>query len=154
MTVTLQKNEDKTALASNQALIKDSIAAFNRGDLEGAVAPYADNAETSDPTGKYVGRSQILASQKVWHTAFPDAKGDVTNQIAEGDQVFTEVTFRGTHTGPLAGPNGMTVPATGKKIDMHVAFVDWFEGGKIQREHGYFDLAGLMQQLGIAPTKI
>lgn len=150
MAVNLQ--EKKTYL-TNSAVVKESIAAFSKGDLEGGVAPYADNAEVIDPTGKHVGRSQILASQKAWLTAFPDAKGEVTNQIAEGEQVFTEVTFRGTHTGPLAGPNGMTVPATGKKIDMHVAFVDWFKGGQIQREHGYFDLAGLMQQLGIAPTK-
>ena len=152
MTVTLQKNEEKTEAVSYLGLIKDSIAAFNRGDLERGVAHYAENAEVIDPTGKHVGRSQILASQKVWHTAFPDAKGEVTNQLADGDQVLTEVTFRGTHTGPLAGPNGMTVPATNKKIDMHVAFVDWFKGGKIQRERSYFDLAGLMQQLGVTPT--
>lgn len=152
MTVTLQKNEDKTATVSNLAQIKESIAAFNRGDLESAVAPYADNAEIVDPTGKYVGRSQILASQKVWHTAFPDAKGEVTNQISDGDQVLTEVTFHGTHTGPLAGPNGMTVPATNKKADMRIAFVSWFKGGKIQRERSYFDLAGLMQQLGVTPA--
>ncbi|HEV8535361.1 MAG TPA: ester cyclase [Candidatus Limnocylindria bacterium] len=147
MAVTLQ---EKTTLVTNAVAIKDSIAAFNKGDLNGSIAPYAENVEATDPTGKYVGRDQLLASQKVWHTAFPDAKGDVTNQIAEGDQVFTEITYRGTHTGPLAGPNGMTVPATGKKIDMHIAVVDWFKNGKIQRERAYFDLAGLMQQLGVA----
>src|SRR5688572_24590671 len=95
-------NLQEKTYVTNGAVVKDSIAAFSRGDLEGGVAPYAENAEIVDPTGKHVGRSQILASQKVWQTAFPDAKGDVTNQITEGDQVFTEVTFRGTHTGPLA----------------------------------------------------
>jgi hypothetical protein len=28
-----------------------------------------------------------------------------------------------------------------------------FKNGNIQIERGYFDLAGLMQQVGIAPTK-
>ena len=102
-----------------------------------------------EPTGKYVGRAQILASQKVWQTAFPDAKGDVTNQIAEGEQVLTEAIFRGTHTGPLAGPNGTTIPATNKKVEMRLAFVDSFKDGKIQRERAYYDLAGMMQQLGL-----
>jgi steroid delta-isomerase-like uncharacterized protein len=149
MTLTL---EHKSALVTNSVAIKDSITAFNKGDLNQAVDHYAENAEVVDPTGKYVGRSQILASQKVWQTAFPDAKGEVTNQIAEGEQVLTEATFRGTHTGPLAGPNGMTVPATNKKIDMHLAFIDLFKDGKIQRERAYFDLAGLMQQLGLSPN--
>jgi hypothetical protein len=34
---------------------------------------------------------------------------------------------------------------------MRIAFVSWFKNGKIQRERAYFDLAGLMQQLGVAP---
>jgi len=144
--------ENKSSLVTNSIAIKESIAAFSKGDLDKSVAPYAENAETLDPTGKYVGRSQILASQRVWHVAFPDAKGEVTNQIAEGEQVLTEATFRGTHTGPLAGPNGMTVPATNKKIEMRIAFVDWFKDGKVQRERAYYDLAGLMQQLGVSPN--
>jgi ketosteroid isomerase-like protein len=46
----------------------------------------------------------------------------------------------------------MTVPATNKKIEMRVAFVDSFKDGKIWRERAYYDLAGLMQQLGVSPT--
>jgi predicted ester cyclase len=98
------------------------------------------------------GKPAILAQLKVWHTAFPDAKADVTSQLTEGDQVLTEVTFRGTHTGPLAGAMG-TIPPTGKRTELSMAIVNWFRNGKVQRERAYFDLAGLMQQLGIAPTK-
>jgi len=149
MAVTLQ---DKKTYVSNSAAVKDSIVSFTKGALDESVALYADDAEVSDPTGKYKGKPQILAQLKVWHTAFPDAKADVTNQLTEGDQVLTEVTFRGTHTGPLAGAMGITAP-TGKRVDLSMAIVNWFRNGKIQRERAYFDLAGLMQQLGIAPTK-
>ena len=138
---------------SHSAAIKEAVAAFNRGDLDGASAPYAEDAETSDPTGVYTGKAQILASIKVWHTAFPDAKGDVTNQVSEGDQVVTEVIYRGTQTGPLAGKMG-TIPATGKKAEVRYAFVSSFRGGKIQRERAYFDLFGLMQQLGNPQPKV
>ena len=147
MAVTTLPN--RSSLVTNSIAVKESILAFNKGDLNAAIAPYAENAEVSEPTGKYVGRAQILASQKVWQTAFPDAKGDVTNQIAEGEQVLTEAIFRGTHTGPLAGPNGTTIPATNKKVEMRIAFVDSFKDGKIQRERAYYDLAGMMQQLGL-----
>lgn len=149
MAVTLQ---EKKTYVSNSAAIKESINAYTKGAFDEAVAIYADDAEVSDPTGKYKGKAQILASLKVWHTAFPDAKADVTNQLTEGDQVLTEVTFRGTHTGPLAGAMG-TTPPTGKRAELSMAIVNWFRNGKVQRERAYFDLAGLMQQLGISPTK-
>jgi steroid delta-isomerase-like uncharacterized protein len=144
--------QERKTYVSNSAAVKESIAAFTKGDYDGAIAPYADDAEVSDPTGKYKGKPEILAQFKVWHTAFPDAKGEVTNQVTEGDRVATEVTFRGTHTGPLAGAMG-TIAPTGKRVELNIALLNWFRNGKIQREHDYFDLAGLMQQLGIAPPK-
>lgn len=143
---------DRPVTATKSAMIKESIVAFTKGDLDRAVAPYAEDAETQDPTGKYKGKQQIRTSLKVWHDAFPDAKGEVTNQFAEGDQVLTEVTFRGTHTGPLAGAMGI-IPATGKPVELRLAIVSWFRDGKIQRERSYFDLATLTTQLGLDKPK-
>jgi len=142
--------QDKPTVATNSATIKQWLVAIAKGDFDHA--PYAEDAEIIDPTGKYKGKQQILASFKVWKTAFPQVNADVTNQIAEGDQVVTEVTFRGTHTGPLASPVG-PIAATNKPIDLKIAIVSSFRNGLIQREHTYFDQAGLMQQLGLAPTK-
>jgi len=150
MAVTLQ---EKKTYVTNSAAVKESILSFTKGDFDGAIAAYADDAEVSDPTGKYKGRAQILTQLKVWHTAFPDARAEITNQVSEGDQVLTEVTFRGTHTGPLAGAMG-TIPATGKRAELNMAIVDFFRNGRIHRERDYFDLAGLMQQLGITPPKV
>jgi predicted ester cyclase len=103
--------QEKKTYVSNSAAVRESIASFVKGDFEGATAPFAEDAEVSDPTGKFKGKPQILAQLKVWRTAFPDAKGEVTNQVSEGDKVLTEVTFRGTHTGPLAGAMGTIPPA-------------------------------------------
>jgi steroid delta-isomerase-like uncharacterized protein len=144
--------QDRKTYVSNSAAVKQSIDAYTKGEFDEAIAVYADDAEVSDPTGKYKGKQQILAQLKVWYTAFPDAKAEVTNQLTEGDQVLTEVTFRGTHTGPLASAMG-TTPPTGKRTELSMAIVNWFRNGKIQRERAYFDLARLMQVLGINPTK-
>jgi steroid delta-isomerase-like uncharacterized protein len=149
MAVNLQ---EKKTYVSNSAAVKESIASFVKGDFDGAIAVYAEDADVSDPTGKYRGKEQILTQLKVWNTAFPDAKGEVTNQLTEGDQVLTEVTFRGTHTGPLAGAMG-TIAPTGKRAELNMAIVNWFRNGKVQHERSYFDLAGLMQQLGITQPK-
>jgi predicted ester cyclase len=140
--------EKKTAV-SNSAAVTDSIASYAQKDFEGAMAIYADDAEVSDPTGKYVGKLEILSQLKSWKTAFPDAKSEVTTQITDGDRVATAFTFRGTHTGPLAGSMG-TIAPTGKHVELEMELINWFRGGKVHRARESFDLAGLMDQLGVA----
>ncbi len=76
----------------------------------------------------------------------------MTNQVAEGDQVASEVTYRGTHSGPFASAMG-PIPATGKPIEPRLAVISTLRNGLIQRERAYFDLAGLMRKLGIAQPK-
>src|SRR3990172_6759862 len=142
--------QERPGVVANSATFKNWVIAMAKGDLDHA--PYAEDAELSDPTGKYKGKSQILASFKTWKAAFPHANAQVTNQVSEGDQLVTEVVYRGTHSGPLTSPM-TTIAPTGKPIELHVAIVSSFRNGLIQRERAYFDLAGLMQQLGLAPSK-
>lgn len=142
--------QDKPILTTNSATLKQWVIGMAKGDLDHA--PYAEDAETLDPTGTYKGKPQILASFKAWNVAFPQANAQVTNQVAEGDQVVTEVIFRGTHTGALTTPMA-TIAPTGKPVELRVAIVSSFRSGLIQRERAYFDLAGLMQQLGVAQPK-
>jgi steroid delta-isomerase-like uncharacterized protein len=139
--------QDRPIVASNSATIKDWVAAMAKGDLDHA--PYAEDAETSDPSGKYKGKKQILESFKVWKTAFPQGTAEVTNQIAQGDHVATEVVYKATHTGPLVSATG-TIPPTNKPVVLKTVIVSTFRDGLIQRERTYFDRTDLMQQLGIA----
>jgi steroid delta-isomerase-like uncharacterized protein len=139
--------QDKPILTTNSATFKQWVVAMAKGDLDHA--PYAEDAETSDPTGKYKGKAQILAALKVWKTAFPQANAQVINQVAEGDQVVSEVVLRGTHSGAFTSPMG-TIAPTGKPIELRLAIVSSFRNGLIQRERSYFDIAGLLAQLGIA----
>ena len=138
--------QDRPIVASNSATIKNWVAAMAKGDLDHA--PYAEDAETSDPSGKYKGKKQILESFKVWKTAFPQGTAEVTNQIAQGDHVATEVVYKATHTGPLVSATG-TIPPTNKPVVLKTMIVSTFRDGLIQRERTYFDRTDLMQQLGI-----
>lgn len=140
--------QDRPIVATNSATIKTWVAAMAKGDLD--QAPYAEDAETSDPNGKFKGKKAILDSFKVWKTAFPQGTAEVTNQIAQGDHVATEVVYKATHTGPLVASTG-TIPATNKPIVLKTMVVSTFRDGLIQRERTYFDRADLMQQLGITP---
>ena len=139
--------QDKPVVATNNgATVKQWISSMVKGDLD--KAPYAEDAETSDPSGKYKGKAAILQSFKVWKTAFPQGTAEVTNQIALGDQVTSEVVYKATHTGPLVASTG-TIPATNKPIVLKVMFISSFRDGLIQRERSYYDQADFMKQLGI-----
>ena len=80
----------------------------------------------------------------------PDVKGTVTNAVSSGSTVTLEVTWKGTHTGPLQGPSG-SVPATGKQQTTRSSWVLDFEGGKVKASRHYFDMLAFMQQLGVLP---
>jgi steroid delta-isomerase-like uncharacterized protein len=138
--------QDRPSVATNLATIKQWIASMTKGDLDHA--PYAEDSEMSDPNGKYKGKAAIIQSFKVWKTAFPEATAEVTNQIAQGEQVASEVVFKAIHTGPLVSATG-TIPPTNKPIELKLMLVSSFRDGLIQRERAYYDKAGLMQQLGI-----
>ena len=142
--------QEKPSVVANSATFKNWVVAMAKGDLDHA--PYAENAEMIDPTGKYKGSAQIIAAFKVWKTAFPQANAQVTNQVSEGDQLFTEVVYRGTHSGPLSSPSA-TIAPTGKPIELHMAIASTFRDGLIQRERAYYDLASLMQQLGVSQPR-
>jgi predicted ester cyclase len=155
MTLVQDKPTVATEVASkvttNVATYKHWVNDMAMGELD--KAPFAEDAETSDPSGKYKGKAQILQSFKVWKTAFPKATGEITNQIAMGDQVVSEVLFKSTHTGPLVSPTG-TIAPTNKPIEFKVMNITSFRNGLIQRERSYYDQADLMRQLGItAPPK-
>src|SRR6266571_5228371 len=83
--------------------------------------------------------------------AVPDLRTQKDRSFGQGDWVCLETTSSGTHKGPLLGPGGQAIPATGKSFRMKVAGVFKLERRRITEVHEYFDLAGFMAQLGLSP---
>ena len=77
----------------------------------------------------------------------PDVTGTVDSAVATGDTVVLEVTWRGTQTGPMPGPQGPIAP-TGKQQTTRSGWVLDFHGGQVKRSRHYFDMLSFMQQLG------
>ena len=128
------------------------IDAFNAGDWErckAALVPDAlyDEVATSR---RLKGVGDIIPCWQAWKGAMPDVKGSVTNAVASGNTVVLEVTWEGTHTGPLASPKG-AIPPTGKRQTTRAGWVLNFDGGKIKESRHYFDMLSFMQRLGILP---
>ena len=128
------------------------IEAFNRSDWDGCKKTLTSNS-VYDEVGtsrRIQGVNEIISSLQGWKEAMPDVKGTVTNNIVSGNTAVLEVTWQGTHTGPLQTPSG-TIEATGKQQTTRASFVMNFDGEKIEESKHYFDMLSFMQQLDILP---
>lgn len=132
----------------NKALTRRFFAAFDAGDLEGAVAVFAPNAVVHnvgapDPLN-LAGFQQIGAT---FLAAFPDGKHTIDALVTDKDMVVARSTYYGTHTGDLMG-----IPPTGKQVTVSAMTIDRIADGKIVETWRIFDQMGMMQQLGVIPT--
>ena len=141
----VQKSDEMVKLAREQ------IDAFNKGDWELLRGIHASDAryEEFGTERKVEGPEKIVELFKGWKTAFPDAVGTVTSAIASGNKAALEVTWTGTHTGPLVTAEG-TIPASGKRQETPAAFSFTFENGKVKESRHYFDSMTLLKQIGAA----
>ena len=144
-----------TEALTAEAMIKiarEQVDAFNNGDWERLQAGLAVDARYHEfaTQRKVEGSEKIVELFKGWKTAFPDAAGTVTSAVGSGNMAALEVTWKGTHTGPLERAEG-TIPASGKRQETPAAIVFTFEGGKIKEDRQYFDLMTLLKQIGAQP---
>ena len=79
--------------------------------------------------------------------AFPDARMDVDDLIAEGDKVAARLTMSGTQRGEFAG-----IPASGKSMSVTTIDIIRFKNGQVVEHWGATDSAKIMEQLGAIPA--
>lgn len=94
------------------------------------------------------GTDEVVAAFQDWAAALPDSKAEFHSALVSGNTVILEVTWRGTHTGPLQTPGG-TIPGTGKTFAVRACQVFEVADGKAQVLRHYFDMTTLLQQLGV-----
>ena len=137
------------AQLDNEALIRESIDAFNANDMQRWGATVTENTIYNGlGTQRSIeGRDAVIEALQGWKCAFPDAIGTITNVVSADNQVAFELTWTGTHTGDLVGAQG-TIPATGKNVDLQATQIATIKDGQIIELHHYFDMGTLLQQIG------
>ena len=65
-----------------------------------------------------------------------------------GNTVVLEATWKGSHTGPLQTPKG-SIAATGRPIEVRACIVMEIVGDKAKAQRHYFDMATLLDQIGV-----
>jgi SnoaL-like polyketide cyclase. len=70
--------------------------------------------------------------------------------IGEGDWTCSVAKFTGTMSGPMPGPDGTMIQPTNKSFEVEFCTVaHWNEKGEIVQEKLFYDLEGLMKQIGL-----
>jgi steroid delta-isomerase-like uncharacterized protein len=130
-------------------LAREGVEAFTAGDWERFKAPLSPNSvyEELATQRRIKGADEITQAIQGWKTAFPDAKGTVKNAVASGDTVTLEITWEGTQSGPLESPEG-TIPASGKRVAVEAVQVVRVENDKVTETRHFFDMLGLLRQIG------
>jgi steroid delta-isomerase-like uncharacterized protein len=98
---------------------------------------------------KVTGADQTIELWKGWAQAFPDSKGTFQgSHVVNDGTVVLEVTWKGTHKGPLQTPTGAIAP-TGKPIEVRACAIVEIAGERARLQRHYFDMATLLRQIGV-----
>jgi steroid delta-isomerase-like uncharacterized protein len=133
-------------------IARENVDAFNVGDWQRFRAALAADAVYQEPATqrRLQGQGRVVEASQTWRQAFPDAKGTITNALASGDTAVLEITWEGTQTGPLVG-SGSTIPPSGKRVTVQAVQVITVQGNQIKETRHYFDMLGMLQQIGATP---
>ena len=136
----------------NVRIAKTMIERLNHGEV-GFEEEYEhkDVAVEGPGAAGPMNHEQYTAYLKGFLDAFPDLHFDILQTIAQGDYVVINWRARGTHTGPMRAPNGDMVPPTNRKSTVEGSTTYEFRGGKIAKSKIFWDMVGMLVQLGLMP---
>jgi len=123
-------------------VVRDYVAAFNRGDLDTLQELFADDAEIQGVLGK----GQMDRVLPIWRQLVDGLGMQLTieDMAAEGDVVAVRYTERGTFRRPFMGHD-----PTGRSYE--IVAMEWFvvRDRKIRQRWGARDFASQSRQLGL-----
>ncbi len=141
------------SVEGNLRVIERMVKAYNARDWDLVAKLHSKSVigVTPERVEPRKGREAIRQEFMDYATAFPDSRLRAKRIFGQKDWVGAEFTFTGTHTGPLAGPGGQVIPGTNRPLRLEYAVVYKLKGGEIAERREYFDLMGMMAQLGLTP---
>ncbi|MBE4736832.1 MULTISPECIES: ester cyclase [Streptomyces] len=116
---------------------------------------FAEDAVAHTPDGGELhGRDAIAEYWQQMTDAMPEARYESLASFEVGDTAIDEGVFSGTNTGPLAFPDGTSMPATHKDISMRGVDFATVRDGQIVSYRLYFDQLDFLNQLGLLPEEM
>ena len=92
------------------------------------------------------------AESSAFFQTFPD--NHIENRpykvlFGQGEWTCSIARFTGTMKGPMTGPDGKQHPPTNKSFAVDFCTVARWQNGQIAEEHLFYDLVGLLKQIGL-----
>jgi steroid delta-isomerase-like uncharacterized protein len=134
-------------LAANRA----SFAAWNAHDATQWLKSFAEDAvfeSETVPTSPLKGHAGLRQVFDLYHSAFPDTKLEILQEIASGPFVVARTKASGTHHGSLGA-----IPATHRHVSFEICFIAEYRNGKIIHTRNFWDTATMLRQLGVMPQQ-
>ena len=132
-------------------LVNTHYHAIADHDLDLSLTVFADDVVTETPSGVMEGAEAFRAFGEAFLTGVPDMQHTIREHWEIGDTIIVEGAFSGTHTGPLAGPDGNEIPPTGRAFSFPYVDILVARDGKFVAHRVYWDNAGFLAQLGLLP---
>src|SRR5512137_2039978 len=142
------------SVEKNKELMVTLDDAWNKQDWETFRKRHAESTAVHWPGGAEPtrGKKNHQAESVEFFKSFPD--NHIVNRpykvlIGEGDHTCSVAEFTGTFKGPMTGPDGKKIAPTGKKFKVEFCTVATWKNGEIVEERLFYDLVGLMKQIGL-----
>jgi ketosteroid isomerase-like protein len=142
------------SVEENIRLMKTLDDAWNAQDWDTFDSRHAENVAVywpGQPEPTRGGPAHRAESIEFFKT-FPD--NHVGNDpykvlFGQGEWTCSVARFTGTMKGPMKRPDGTTIPPTNKSFEVEFCTVAHWQNGRIVEERLFYDLVGLMRQIGV-----
>jgi ketosteroid isomerase-like protein len=149
MSLVIAGHKKEDVMGEARQVFDRFTAAMTRGDIDEVESLYDEGATALSPEGELRGRKEIVEYLRPFTEAFSDFLWEPLYSHEDGNNALDEGWICGVHTGPLPGPDGQPIPATGKSIRLRECDGVTVEGGLITSHRFYFDQTELLSQLGL-----
>ena len=133
-----------------ELLARRALQLMDEGNLDEWEQTMEPDCEFIGPGVVLQGRDRVRELVEGFRVAFPDVQHTLDSVFEDADTIIIELTFAGTHNGPLRTPTG-EIPPTGKRISVRQAQLVRLRGDKAVSLRSYFDRMEMMAQLGLLP---
>jgi predicted ester cyclase len=114
----------------------------------------SESVDSGQPPAQ--GRAAIIEAAKASVAPNPDVHGELQLVLANGPHIASVALWKGTHTAPMPGPEGKSIPATGKTFGFLMAHTVELDAGRTgaQADADYVEVGTLLGQLGLSKAPV
>jgi 3-hydroxyisobutyrate dehydrogenase-like beta-hydroxyacid dehydrogenase/ketosteroid isomerase-like protein len=139
----------RSVAADRKERFRDQMRALGRGDIDGVLALFSDDAhyiDMNDERNPLIGKPALREWLIAFTATFGDLEVAVTSVVSEEDRLAAEIEIGAFYTGDEFGPD-----AKGRPVVLRLSLVQTFGAdGLITQERAYSDPGALANQVSSA----